>query len=342
MSRRLIWRFAESSGDILGIAPDGELIDIEGRKINPAADAMVRLWHPIHAGASAIEAWREFLVAREIRQPFKQAYREIYILTDAERRTNIYSNRFAAHVLKQHQMNALARQRGWRYGLQGWFDSQNTASLDLSNWGLAAEFFVDVPNFEAGQDGRASESGISLYVFTDQVRFVDIASHEPVELENVPPVVFSEVLRDVDLFVGVSSVGNDPTWQDQGDRLGFGAYWRDYSFGQLSATAETRRVVLERLLPRLAIGRVSRREGRFLLVKGRIRTYKIHLGSGNILMEPNDQYLCIVPGRNKEQRDPLYLPFEGDSTLSIILSKAMMLAEDHKITDPTITRQLEL
>jgi hypothetical protein len=25
-----------------------------------------------------------------------------------------------------------------------------------------------------------------------------------------------------------------------------------------------------------------------------IRTYKIHLGSGNILMNPNDQYLCIV------------------------------------------------
>jgi hypothetical protein len=28
------------------------------------------------------------------------------------------------------------------------------------------------------------------------------------------------------------------------------------------------------------------------VVKGELRTYRIHLGSGNILMEPNDQYLC--------------------------------------------------
>jgi len=30
---------------------------------------------------------------------------------------------------------------------------------------------------------------------------------------------------------------------------------------------------------------------------GDLRTYKIHLGSGNVLMEPNGQYLCIVPTR---------------------------------------------
>jgi hypothetical protein len=34
------------------------------------------------------------------------------------------------------------------------------------------------------------------------------------------------------------------------------------------------------------------------------------------------------------------LPFEGDRVLSIILSKAFLLADDRKITDPTITRQL--
>ena len=70
------------------------------------------------------------------------------------------------------------------------------------------------------------------------------------------------------------------------------------------------------------------------MVRGERRTYKIHLGSGNILMEPNDQYLCIVPdSRSKAKQDDLFLPFEGDNTLSIILSKAMLLAEDGKIKD---------
>ncbi|MGH3265061.1 MAG: hypothetical protein ACRDNS_24065 [Trebonia sp.] len=36
----------------------------------------------------------------------------------------------------------------------------------------------------------------------------------------------------------------------------------------------------------------------------------------------------------------IYLPFEGDLTLSVIVSKAMLLARDEKITDPAILRQL--
>ena len=35
-----------------------------------------------------------------------------------------------------------------------------------------------------------------------------------------------------------------------------------------------------------------------------------------------------------------YLPFEGDLTLSVIVSKAMLLGRDEKITDPAILNQL--
>ena len=79
---------------------------------------------------------------------------------------------------------------------------------------------------------------------------------------------------------------------------------------------------------------------RFLVVRGSLRTYKIHLGSGNILMEPNDQYLYIPPRSTADGAADVFLPFEGDATLSIILSKAFLLAEDKKIKDETITRQI--
>ncbi|MGL5034747.1 MAG: hypothetical protein ACRC6M_13200, partial [Microcystaceae cyanobacterium] len=116
-----------------------------------------------------------------------------------------------------------------------------------------------------------------------------------------------------------------------------------YSFGELSATAQTRRQVLETLIPRLK--KIRDRcsfQDRFLVVKGDIRTYKIHLGSSNILMEPNDQYLCIVkaPERGSDS-ETIFLPFEGDKTLAVILSKAFLLAEDSKITDPTILNQIQ-
>ena len=61
-------------------------------------------------------------------------------------------------------------------------------------------------------------------------------------------------------------------------------------------------------------------------------------------MEPNDQYLCIVAeagGEPSRRPAAVFLPFEGDGTLSVILSKAFLLADDAKITDPTIVSQIK-
>jgi len=52
--------------------------------------------------------------------------------------------------------------------------------------------------------------------------------------------------------------------------------------------------------------------------------------------------LCIVPDRKTTTKgEQVMLPFEGDNGFSLLLSKAMMLANDDKITDPTILSQLK-
>jgi hypothetical protein len=60
-------------------------------------------------------------------------------------------------------------------------------------------------------------------------------------------------------------------------------------------------------------------------------------------MDPGNQYLCIVADRSVGARPPgrLFLPFEGDTTLSIIISKALLLADDRRITDPIIVSQIQ-
>ncbi len=77
-------------------------------------------------------------------------------------------------------------------------------------------------------------------------------------------------------------------------------------------------------------------------MQGRLHAYKIHLCSGNILIAPQDKYLCIVPAQTQVDKagEKLFLPFEGDRVLSVILSKAFLLAADDKIMDATILRQL--
>lgn len=355
-ARRLIWKFTNAERTSLGIWHNGQIVDAKGQALTDiSSDTKVSLWHPIESDVDEITTWREWLESQEVIQPFKQAHREIYILTDAERTTNVYSNRFAAHIIKQHQFNALAAQRGWRYALQGCWDApEETARLVLPKWGLWAEFWVDGIG-EYGQD--TTEAGVFFYVSTDQVRFYAYGNPDdlknitwsrterengPMPLAEIPPLVLSEVFRDVDLFVGVGSVGNDPEWSDGGPQGRYRDYWTAYSFGDLNATARTRKEVLERLIPRLKIANRCEITDKFLIVRGDVRTYKIHLGSGNILMTPNDQYLCIVLARgNKDNDNRIFLPFEGDSMMSIILSKAFLLAEDKKIKDSTILNQIQ-
>jgi hypothetical protein len=361
IAQRLLWCVDGTAAIFL----DGEAKDIEGNPIAHGKTAEITLWHPVGRSIEEITAWRRRLEELGVTQPFKQAHREVYLLTDAERNTRTYSNRYAAHIIRQHQFNALCAARGWKNKLRLMVDdTYPPATKELPQWELRAEFWIEGIGEDYGHD--TNESGVYLRLATDQVRFYRSEAatslahaggggyrsraagpgqaniNDPLPLEEIPPLVFSEVMRDVDLFVGVASVGNDPTWQDGGPEGRYRDYWQSYSFGELSGTAATRKQVLERLVPRLKIADRCSISDRFLIVRGDKRTYKIHLGSGNILMEPNDQYLCIVPdSRSRSKENDLFLPFEGDGTLSIIISKAFLLAEDTKIKDPTITRQID-
>lgn len=368
LARRLIWRITDAdsnaSRSVTWLDSANALVHIDGSPatIDPNS-ARVRLWHPVEVTADEVLAWRRFFEDRQIKQPFKQAHREVYLLTDAERTTATYSNRFAAHVIRQHQFNALCGIRGWKNKLRLMVDDEYPPpSRRLTAHNLRAEFWVEGAGDEFGRD--TNESGVFLYLSTDQVRFYPIDAGQvsahaygggyresraetlrSLAIDQIPILVLSEILRDVDLFVGVCSIGNNPAWNDGGTEVRHGDYWQSYSFGELSETGKGRQDLLKRLVPKLTIAAACSFSGRYLTVKGSYRTYKIHLGSGNILMEPNDQYLCIVPTSRDESgaaTPQFFLPFEGDRTLSIILSKAFMLAADDQIKDPSIVRQIKM
>ncbi|WP_238009951.1 DUF4132 domain-containing protein [Dactylosporangium sp. AC04546] len=334
-ARRLIWQASADGETWTAALPERR----DGAWTLPGAGSAsrIRLWHPALAGAAEVTAWRDHVTASGLRQPFKQAFREVYLLTPAEEQTRTYSNRFAAHILRYRQASALMRTRGWQATYLGSWDGGGSSEATKLFGGGAwrASFF-----HELADDLEAPHYDVR-FCATDQVRFArrDGALWEVAPLADVPLRVFSEVMRDVDLFVGVTSIATDPTWADRGEDR-FQEYWSSASFGDLTASAEVRRDALARILPKLRIAGRCELQDRYLRVRGSWRTYKIHLGSGNILMEPNDAYLCIVPGRTPAA--PVHLPFDDDPMLSVILSKAMLLAADEKITDSSILRQLSL
>lgn len=337
--KRLIWKFENKGTTKEAFLWKETWVDSQGRKVEIEESSIVRIWHPAVYPTEHVLEWRTFLLNKEVQQPIKQAYREVYILTEAEINTKTYSNRMAAHILKQHQYVNLAKIRNWKATLIGAWDygGSEIATLDIPSYNIQAQFWVQ----DINDDAQVNDSYIYNYVSTDQIRFVNLESGDLMDLVDIPAILFSEVLRDTDLFVGVASVGNDPTWQDGGELPQYRDYWASYSFGDLTEIAKNRKEILESLVPRLKIRDIAHIDGKFLVVKGKLRTYKIHIGSTNILMEPNDQYLCIVADRStKSHTGKLFIPFEGDNGLSIVLSKAFLLAEDDKITDSTITSQI--
>ncbi|MFC7329946.1 DUF4132 domain-containing protein [Marinactinospora rubrisoli] len=349
-ARVLVWEVSTDAGATWrdGLPePDGDhwrLVGPEGTEVfrtdgESVAPPQVRLWHPIRAVPDRVRAWRDHLMAAELRQPVKQAYREIYLLTPAEEATSTYSNRYAGHILRYPQAKALLAGRGWSGLTLGYWDGGFDGSAErvyhdaASGTDWAAVCYLELAEHSDDDYMRVS------FCSSDQVRIGRAgAVDDEGDLRDVPALVFSEVMRDMDLAVGVASIAADPEWVDRGEDR-YLAYWREAGFGKLTESAEMRRTALERLIPRLKIADRLELTDRFLKVRGDLRGYRIHLGSANILMEPDDSYLCIVTARGGDSA--VFLPFEADGgRLSVILSKAFLLADDTAITDPSITRQI--
>jgi hypothetical protein len=77
------------------------------------------------------------------------------------------------------------------------------------------------------------------------------------------------------------------------------------------------------------------------VVHGSRATYRLHLTSGSIHVEPGG-YLCVVPASfGGAAHHQLFLPFaDEDRMTSVILSKVLLLNDDEHIKDPTILAQL--
>ena len=82
VARKLVWHFTNGERKEQGIFSDRGFINVKDQPITWLdASTQVQLWHPIGFPSEHIVAWRDFFSRHQIVQPFKQAYREVYIVT---------------------------------------------------------------------------------------------------------------------------------------------------------------------------------------------------------------------------------------------------------------------
>jgi hypothetical protein len=340
-SKRLIWCFQSEGKTDVVIHFDGNWVNTKGNNVNPETSTMVCLWHPLNSPVEEIIDWRKFLLRNKIVQPVKQAFREVYLVAPEELLTRFYSNRMAAHLIRQQQFKMLANMKGWSYTPFGSDHDgryKEMAVLRMPDYHLKAEFCINEPTKENEAQGKR----MWMYVGTDQVRFFN-QHGERMQLNQVPKIAFSEVMRDIQFFINETAVGKDLEWQDG---LGTRAYkknWQSYYFPEMTEMiGPKRKVILEGIIPRLKEKEVMELKENALVVKGKLRTYYIDLKTTRIQMSPYNQSLCIQPVVSPKADAKVYLPFNGDYGISLILSQALLLAEDDKITDPVINRQIKI
>ncbi|SDB67393.1 DUF4132 domain-containing protein [Pseudomonas sp. NFACC13-1] len=274
--------------------------DLEGRQ--HIAEKTLRIAHPFHLfTAGQLSAWQKDVVTHRRVQPFKQAFRELYLLTPAERDTGLWSNRFAGHRLKANVAARLLQVRNWSTS------SVEDIYYESKEHGIYALFnFLDTGHY-------LSE--------TEHFTFDTIAfhrDHKAIPLEQVPPLLFSEVMRDADLLVSVAHTADD--------------------YSTSHETVQRRAELVGELIQGLGLRNVKC-EGHFLHITGQRANYRIHLGSAAIHIEPGN-YLCIVPAASNARE--FYLPFaDTDKKMAEVLSKMFLLLDDMNITDNLILEQIQ-
>lgn len=157
--------------------------------------------HPatLHA-AGTLEGWDRWLSARWFKQPFKQIRRELYLPNADERRTRFFSDRFAGETIRWDQARALLEGRGWyrvtktgaervfhRAKLTAYVEFRTPMSRGFSNEDVVTGRIFFLPRGE--QVVNRANPGI--------------------QLDKVPPRLFSEALRDVNLAARVANREQD-------------------------------------------------------------------------------------------------------------------------------------
>lgn len=267
--------------------------------------AALRIAHPVDLLATGEwHLWQKECFLHERVQPFKQVFRELYVLTDQERADLTQSLRYAGHQVNPRQALAPLGKRGWiarpEEGVQRVHHRERI---------VASVVFDEYFTTPADVEGLTVQS----------VVFHRRGDWEPMKLEEVPKRLFSEVMRDVDLMVSVAHQGGvDPEAS--------------------ASTTEVRAALVQETCRLLKLPNV-RCEGSHAKIEGKLARYSVHLGSAVVHTQPGG-HLCIVPV-HAQHRGRLFLPFvDDDPRTAEVVSKVLLLAKDTEIKDPIILEQI--
>lgn len=288
----------------LGFLTKDGIMDVSGALLPVKPEDKIVIAHPFDLYKSGHwHEYQELLFEKQLRQPFKQVFRELYVKLEEELEKE-ESLLFAGNQIQPQKTVSTLRSRRWvadyEDGLQKIYYKENIVAYiyAMADWFSPSD--VEAPTLE-------------YVIFTDR------KTGKHLKIKDVPDIIYSEVMRDVDLAVSVAHAGGvDPETSH--------------------STIEMRRAIVACNLSLFQTKNVTL-EGNHAIIDGKLGQYTVHLGSG-VVHQLGNAMLFVVPVHS-QRRGRIFLPFvDDDPKTAEIMSKILLFAEDQKIKDPNILRQI--
>ena len=292
-------------GNDLGYYEDKKLKSAKKKSVAVKDDSLLKIAHCFDLFESGDWAsYQKDIFDRELKQPFKQVFRELYVKTVDEKGRD-KSLRYAGHQVQPAKTVALLKTRRWiidgQEGLEKVYYKENIIAkiYALADWFSPAD--IEAPTLE-------------------EVQFFDRKTFKPILIDNVPDLVFTEVMRDIDLVVSVAHIGDvDPEASH--------------------STIEMRKAIIEFNCKLFKLKNVTFTENH-ALIKGERAEYSIHLGSG-LVHQKAGSAINVLPVHS-QHRGRVFLPFiDDDPKTAEIMAKVILFAQDEKIKDVFILEQIK-
>lgn len=281
----------------------GKFVDFVSGEVLTAEEVYIA--HPFDLyNLKCWKAAQKYLLENKIRQPFKQAFRELYPKT-ADEINDTRTNRYHGHQISAQKAIAVAKGRGWHtgedVGLQKVYYKEDIIAVLFGVWDLGYSSFTDHPTISS-------------------VFFLNRRTLNILPLKDIGDKMFSEVMRDVDLIVATSHP------------LG-------YDFEESLSTVEVRRQICQNIIELLSIPNASV-EGYHINIKGSYGDYAINLKTGNAYKQLSGA--LNIMAINDSTQNKVFLNFIDDNPKTAeVVSKMLLLADDQKIKDADILREIK-
>ena len=292
-------------GNDLGYYVDKKLNSAKKKSVAVKDDSLLKIAHCFDLFESGDWAsYQKDIFDRELKQPFKQVFRELYVKTVDEKGRD-KSLRYAEHQVQPAKTVALLKTRRWiidgQEGLEKVYYKKNIIAkiFALADWFSPAD--IEAPTLE-------------------EVQFFDRKTFKPILIDKVPDLIFTEVMRDIDLVVSVAHIGDvDPEASH--------------------STIEMRKAIIEFNCKLFKLKNVTFTENH-ALIKGERAEYSIHLGSG-LIHQKAGSAINVLPVHS-QHRGRVFLPFiDDDPKTAEIMAKVLLFAQDDKIKDVFILEQIK-